>query len=72
MEWGVLYNKYHTNKYDVNVIEDELSRLFNIYDEDPDGLNKGGFYEYVLSGNKNLIWKRLFSQKQQRQAWINK
>jgi len=71
VEWGVLYNKYHTNKYDVNVIEDELSRLFNIYDEDPDGLNKGGFYEYVLSGNKNLIWKRLFSQKQQRQAWIN-
>lgn len=71
LEWGVLYNKYHNEKHDIKQMDAELTRLFEIYDEDPDGLNKNGFYEYVLSGDRTLIWKRLFSPKQQRLAWSN-
>jgi len=48
-----------------------LKRLFDLYDVDPDGLKKNGFYEYVLSGDRTLIWHRVFSDKQQRQAYAN-
>lgn len=71
LEWGLLYNKYGQNKYDVNALATELGRLYEIYDADPDGLKKSGFYEYVLSGDRTLIWHRSFSDKQQRQAYIN-
>lgn len=71
LDWGILYNKYHKNIYDPLKIEEELSRLFDLYDVDPDGLKKSGFYEYVLSGDRTLIWHRVFSDKQQRQAWFN-
>jgi hypothetical protein len=69
LEWGSLYNKYHNKKYDTKKLEEELERLRNIYAVDPDGLNKSGFYEYVLSGNRSLIWKRVFSEKQQNQVY---
>lgn len=69
VEWGELYNKYHTNEYDAKWIEKELSRLYDLYDIDPDGLKKKGFYEYVLSGDRSLIWHRAFSEKQQKQAY---
>jgi hypothetical protein len=69
LEWGLLYNKYHNKKYKTEELEKELTRVRNIYDDDPDGLNKSGFYEYVLSGNRSLIWKRVFSIKQQNQVY---
>lgn len=71
LEWGLLYNKYKNNKYNPVKLESELIRLFDIYDDDPDGLKKSGFYEYILSGNRSLIWHRIFSEKQQNQAYIN-
>ncbi len=71
MEWGLLYNKYGGQAYDANALELELARLYEIYDNDPDGLKKSGFYEYVLSGNRSLIWHRIFSERQQRQAYKN-
>lgn len=52
-------------------MEAELKRLYDLYDVDPDGLKKSGFYEYVLSGDRTLIWHRIFSDKQQRQAYAN-
>lgn len=70
-EWGLLYNKYNNNAYDPVVLEQELTRLYDIYLTDPDGLKKGGFYEYVLSGDRTMIWHRAFHEKQQRQAFIN-
>ena len=69
VEWGELYNKYHTKNYDAKKIEKELSYLYEMFDVDPDGLKKKGFYEYVLSGNKSLIWHRAFSERQKKQAY---
>ncbi len=71
IDWGTLYNKYSNNKYDPAELEAELKRLFDLYNVDPDGLKKSGFYEYVLSGDRTLIWHRIFSDKQQRQAYAN-
>jgi len=69
LEWGILYNKYGKKKYKPVELEKELQRIFDIYDVDPDGLNKAGFYEYVLSNDRKLIWKRVFSVKQQNQVY---
>lgn len=71
LDWGILYNKYASKKHDSEKMEKELGRLFDIYADDPDGLNKNGFYEYVLSGDRTLIWKRVFSEKQQVQTYKN-
>ena len=71
IDWGTLYNKYSNNKYTPAALEAELKRLYDLYDVDPDGLKKSGFYEYVLSGDRTLIWHRIFSDKQQRQAYAN-
>jgi hypothetical protein len=69
LEWGLLFNKYGTKKNKPEELEKELKRLFDIYDVDPDGLKKAGFYEYVLSGERSLIWHRAFSDKQQNLAY---
>jgi hypothetical protein len=69
LEWGILYNKYGKEKYKPEELEKELQRLFDIYDQDPDGLKKAGFYEYVLNGDRTLIWHRVFSDKQQNQVY---
>ena len=71
LDWGILFNKYASKKYDSKKLEKELERLFEIYAIDPDGLTKTGFYEYLLSGNRSLIWRRVFSEKQQNQVYIN-
>ena len=71
LEWGILYNKYGANNYDTEALEAELVRLFELYDDDPDGLNKNKFYEYVLSGDRRMIWHRIFSERQQKQAYKN-
>lgn len=70
-DWGVLYNKYAQNTYNSTQIEQTLQYLYDIFDEDPDGLQKSGFYEYALSGNPTLIWHRIFSEKQQKQVYKN-
>jgi hypothetical protein len=71
LDWGILYNKYGKKKYDKCKLEKELERIFEIYDADPDGLTKSGFYEYILSGNRSLIWHRVFSDRQQKQAYTD-
>ncbi len=71
LSWGFLYNKYHNNNYDPTEIENTLQQLYKQFEEDGDGMHKSGFYEYVLSGDRTLIWKRIFSEKQQKQAYQN-
>lgn len=71
LDWGVLYNTYHQRVYDAATIEKELARLYALYDIDPDGLKKKGFYEYALSGDRTLIWHRAFSERQMKQAYEN-
>ena len=69
IEWGFLYNKYGKQPFDPVEIADELKRLYDLYDIDPDGLKKTGFYEYCLSGDRSLVWRRAFSDRQQKQAY---
>lgn len=71
LDWGLLFNKYHKNKYDAGILESELQRLYDIFAVDPDGMKKSGFYEYTLSDNRSLIWHRIFTEKQQAQAYMN-
>lgn len=70
-EWGILYNRYHQHGFDADEIEQKLKYLYDLYDVDPDGLKKKGFYEYCLSGDRTLIWHRAFSDRQQKQAYEN-
>ncbi len=69
LEWGILYNKYKEKNINPIEIEKELKRLYDLYEVDPDGLKKKGFYEYCLSGDRTLIWHRAFSDRQQKQAY---
>jgi hypothetical protein len=54
-EWGFLYNKYHTNAYNPNVLEREISSLLM----DDDVTKKAGVIEYVLSEKKPADEKSL-------------
>jgi hypothetical protein len=71
LDWGIFYNKYHAKEYKPQKLEAELVRLFEIYVSDPDGLKKNGFYEYVLSNDRSLIWHRTFSEKQKIRVYKN-
>lgn len=71
IDWGILYNQYHHKHFDAVEIEKKLEHLYNLYDVDPDGLKKKGFYEYCLSDDRTLIWHRAFSDRQQKQAYEN-
>ena len=71
IDWGILYNKYHHQNFNSAEIEKKLKYLYDLYDVDPDGLKKKGFYEYCLSGDRTLIWHRAFSDHQQKQAYEN-
>lgn len=71
LDWGILYNKYHEQNYTPAEISKKLDYLYNLYDVDPDGLFKKGFYEYALSNDRTLIWRRAFSDRQQKQAYEN-
>ena len=71
IEWGLLYNKYHHQKYNAAKLEETLQYLYDLYNTDGDGLKKKGFYEYCLSGDRSLIWHRAFSDNQQKQAYKN-
>lgn len=69
LDWGILYNAYGRKKFNPAEIEKTLKYLYDLYDIDPDGLKKKGFYEYCLSGDRTLIWHRAFSERQQKQAY---
>ena len=71
LDWGILYNKYHLKNFNSDEIEQKLKHLYDLYDIDPDGLKKKGFYEYCLSSDRTLIWHRAFTDKQQKQAYEN-
>lgn len=69
LDWGILYNKYHHLKISPDEIEEKLKYLYNLYDVDPDGLKKKGFYEYCLFDDRRLVWHRAFSDGQKKQAY---
>lgn len=56
IDWGYLYNQYHTNSYDSLVFESRISEL--LLDEDVD--SKKGIYLYLFDGNEKHLNLRDF------------
>ena len=61
LEWGRLYETYHTTAYDPAKVDAEVEKLLS----DPAVDARKGVYEYVLGGSKEpqLLQIRLFEEK---------
>lgn len=60
VEWGILYNKYHTNTYDINEIQKRVEVLY----KDEEVKNKPGIYEYIFDGQQSHLNLREFEDWQ--------
>lgn len=58
LNWGSLYERFHSNAYNPNEVHDKLSGLYSDYYVK----NKKGIYEYILGGcvDTNLLEIRMF------------
>jgi hypothetical protein len=65
IDWGFLYNQFHTKKIDSKKLEKEISELM----QDEDVTNKKGIYIYVLTRNEKYLNIRAFSDNQKREAY---
>lgn len=59
VEWGVLYNKYHANKYDADVLEAKIVELLACKEV----TKQKGVYEYVLGGDASILSVRTFDDR---------
>lgn len=57
VEWGILYNRYHNNHYDIDAITKEVDRLY----ADNDVSAKEGIYEYVFDNSESHLHIRQFT-----------
>jgi hypothetical protein len=64
LEWGRLYAKYHSEKYDSNAVAKQVRQLFG----DPYVKNRRNIFEYILDGTKNktLLDIRVFDEADKR------
>lgn len=60
LEWGRLYETYHTKSYDSNAVSQELKKLY----ADPYIKNRKGIFEYILGGSidNKLLEVRVFDE----------
>jgi hypothetical protein len=67
LNWGQLYDKYHTNNYDPTQVAELTQRLF----DDLYITNSKGIFEYVLGGEKDkkLIAIRIFEDAVKRAVY---
>ena len=67
LEWGRLYELYHSQSYDAARIDADVDKLRG----DPAVHNSKGIYEYLLGGQKDpqLLSIRLFDEKMKRVAY---
>lgn len=67
LEWGRLYEEYHSNSYSPAKIEMRLAELR----ADPAVYNSRGIYEFLLSGEQQtqLLDVRFFDEKTKRKAY---
>jgi hypothetical protein len=63
--WGELYNHYHTQSWDSNALEQQISQLM----QDDDVTKKKGIYWYVLTGKEKYLNIRAFTQNQKRELY---
>ena len=65
LDWGLLYDTYHEQIYDINELEQRIHDLM----EDDEIMKKSGIYSYVLSGDLRDLSFRTFDKKQKREAY---
>lgn len=65
LDWGGLYDKFGKKKLNKKDLQQRIRDLM----ADEDVQSKKGIYEYVLTGNENLLNIRAFSDAQKRTAW---
>lgn len=66
LEFGILYNDYHKNNYDPDVLEDDFQKL----NSDP-GINSSvqNIYRYLITRDENLLNRRVFDEKIKRKVF---
>lgn len=66
LDWGTLYEKYHNNTYNPQVLENKVAELM----ANEEVTNKKGIYEYVLSNESEDVARalsnRTFSERDKR------
>ncbi|MBR0482692.1 DUF262 domain-containing protein [Candidatus Saccharibacteria bacterium] len=65
VEWGELYNKYHSYKYDAQKMEEAIVRLM----QDEDVTAKKGIYAFLLGGDERNLNIRAFTDNMKREAY---
>jgi hypothetical protein len=67
LDWGRLYETYHSRAFDPNEVEREVRRLYG----DPYVKNRRGVFEYILSGSKDtkLLDVRVFDAATSRSTY---
>jgi hypothetical protein len=67
LNWGDLYEKYHSNAYDPDVVNEKVRNLLG----DSRVTSKKGIYEYILSGESmpELLNVRLFDEQIKKAAY---
>lgn len=67
LEWGKLYEKYHTIPYDSDVISKSVEELYG----DLFVKNKKGIFEFILGGKKeyNLLDVRIFDESTKKSVY---
>lgn len=65
IEWGFLYDKYHTLTLDTKALDEEIKHLM----EDEDITKQSGIYSYVLTREEKYLNVRAFSPQQKQMAY---
>lgn len=70
LDWGSLYETYHTNSYKATDIDRDLNELLG----DPGVRDKKGIYEYLLGGkaDSKLLKVRIFDNVTKRQVYATR
>lgn len=65
LQWGILYNKYHTRVYDSQIMRQRVNELLNDYEV----TRYSGIFEYLLGGDERLLSLRSFDEPTKREKY---
>ena len=65
IDWGILYNQYHENVYDPDVLEKEICSLI----ENEEVTNHKGIYYYLFDRKESHLNLREFDDKMKRKKY---
>jgi len=65
VEWGLLYNDYHTFNFNPTELKEKVSK----YMKDEDVTKKSGIYPYLITGKEKYLSIRAFSDSQKRETF---